>query len=126
MLVRTSSLFFKDYIIRNKIKTKVISCKTIRQKNGIACSSRNLLLNTRDEIIASKIYKLLLLKKKDLISKKKSFTEIKHKILKLGVKKIDYLKVLDVNKIIKPYVKSINNKIFIAYYLNSVRLIDNI
>ena len=44
----------------------------------------------------------------------------------MGIKKIDYLKVLDVNKVVKPYKKKSNKKIFIAYYINSVRLIDNI
>ena len=47
-------------------------------------------------------------------------------IYKLGVKKIDYIKVLNINKIIKPFKKKKKYKIFIAYYLSSVRLIDNI
>ena len=34
----------EEFIIRKKIKTKVIGCKNIREKNGIACSSRNYLL----------------------------------------------------------------------------------
>ena len=44
----------------------------------------------------------------------------------IDVSKIDYIKVLDINKIIKPYKKLSNYKIFIAYYFNSIRLIDNI
>jgi pantoate--beta-alanine ligase len=119
-------ILIKDHIYKNNINTKVISCKTVRQKNGIAYSSRNLFLNTENEIIASKIYKLLYQKKRDLIFKKISFASIKNKIFKIGVKRIDYLKILDVNKIIKPYQKSVKKKIFIAYYLNSIRLIDNI
>jgi pantothenate synthetase len=51
---------------------------------------------------------------------------IKNKILKLGANKIDYIKMLNLNKIIKPYKKTKKNKIFIAYYLKSTRLIDNI
>ena len=39
---------------------------------------------------------------------------------------VEYIKIIDINKIIKPYVKKNNYKIFIAYYLNKVRLIDNI
>ena len=39
---------------------------------------------------------------------------------------IDYIKLLDVNRIIKPYKKKNEYKIFIAYYLGSTRLIDNI
>ena len=44
----------------------------------------------------------------------------------MGVKKIDYIKIIDINKIIKPYRKKNKFKIFIAYYLGSIRLIDNI
>jgi len=43
-----------------------------------------------------------------------------------GVNKIDYVKILDVNKIIKPFLKEKKYKIFLAYYINKVRLIDNI
>ena len=47
-------------------------------------------------------------------------------IYNLGVRKIDYIEVLDVNKLIKPFKKKRKYKIFIAYYLGSTRLIDNI
>jgi len=119
-------ILINDYVIKNKIKTKIIGCKTIRQKNGIACSSRNQLLNSYSQEISSKIYKLLRLKKRDLVTKKISINSIRSKILKLGVKKIEYIKILDINKIIKPFKKLKNRKIFISYYLDSVRLIDNI
>ena len=52
---------------------------------------------------------------------------IKNKLFKLGVSKIDYIKVLDINRLVdKPYGKIKKYKIFIAYYLRSTRLIDNI
>ena len=47
-------------------------------------------------------------------------------ICKLGVKKIDYVEVLDVNKLTTPFKKKRKYKIFISYYLGSTRLIDNI
>ena len=40
-------------------KTKVIPCKTIRDRNKIALSSRNFLLNKSSLVIAAKIYKKL-------------------------------------------------------------------
>ena len=119
-------ILIKDYFNKNKINTKVISCKTIRQKNGVALSSRNLLLNKNDQKIASKIYKIIKISKKKITQKKYSIDFIKRKIFTLGIKKIEYFKILDINKIIKPYEKKNNKKIFIAYHLNSVRLIDNI
>ena len=48
------------------------------------------------------------------------------KIIELGATKIDYVKLLDINKLEKPYKKNKKYKIFIAYYLRSTRLIDNI
>jgi len=116
----------EDYIKKNKIKTKVIRCKTIREKNGIPYSSRNFLLSSKEKLIASKIYKLIIRKKKNLVKNKISSRFIKNQIFKLGSNKIDYLDVLDINKLIKPYKKNNKNKIFIAYYLGSTRLIDNI
>jgi len=44
----------------------------------------------------------------------------------LGVNKIDYIEILNVNKLVPPYKKKNIYKFFIAYYLNKVRLIDNI
>ena len=58
----------EDFIKKNNYKIKVIGCKTIREKNGIACSSRNFLLSYSEKIIASKIYKLLIKKKHSLIN----------------------------------------------------------
>ena len=45
----------KDYLRKQKIKTKIIGCKTIREKNGIAYSSRNFFLSANNKVVASKI-----------------------------------------------------------------------
>ena len=116
----------EDFIKKNHKLIKVIGCKTIREKNGIACSSRNILLSLSEKVIASKIYKLIVKKKKDLIKHKITLKEIKLLFMKLGVTKIDYVKVLDINKLIKPYRKKSELRIFVAYYLGKTRLIDNI
>ena len=44
----------------------------------------------------------------------------------MGAGLIDYVTVVDVNKTIKPYNKKRKYKIFLAYSINKVRLIDNI
>ena len=116
----------EDFIKKNNIKTKVVECKTIREKNGIAYSSRNFLLTKKEKIIASKIYKLLKNKKRFFINNSELLRKNKEKIFKLGVNKIDYIKLLDINKLIKPIKKKKKYRIFIAYYLKSIRLIDNI
>jgi len=116
----------EDFVKRNYPKIKILGCKTIREKNGIASSSRNFLLSLEEKKIASKIYKFLVSKKQKLINNKISKKIMKRKIIKFGVKKIDYIEILNINKLIKPYKKYRKFRIFIAYYLGSTRLIDNI
>ena len=41
----------------------IISCRTIRENDGLACSSRNLLLKESERIIAPKFYQTLISKK---------------------------------------------------------------
>ena len=114
------------FVKKNHTKTQVIGCKTIREKNGMACSSRNFLLSKKEKRIASTIFKLLIHRKLYLIKNKAYFRKIKRKIFKLGASKIDYIKIFDINKLIKPYKKKSKYRIFIAYYLGTTRLIDNI
>ena len=116
----------EHFVRKNYNKIKVIGCKTIRESNGIPCSSRNFLLSFNEKKIASEIYRLLIDKKKYLIKKKISLNKIKNKILELGAHKIDYIKLLDINKLIKPFKRNKKYRIFIAYYLRSTRLIDNV
>jgi pantoate--beta-alanine ligase len=116
----------EEFINKNQINTKIIGCKTIREENGVACSSRNFLLSTNDFIIASRVYKLLYKRKKLLIMKKNILKKIKNEIFQFGVKKIDYLKLIDINKQTRPFKKSKKYKLFVAYYIGSTRLIDNI
>ena len=116
----------QDFVRLNHPLTVVVGCKTIREKNGIACSSRNLLLSIKEKKTASKIYNLIKDNKKDVIKDINIIKNLKNDILKMGISKIDYLKLLDTNKLIKPFKRKINYKIFIAYYVGSTRLIDNI
>jgi len=116
----------EDFIKKNHPSCKVISCKTIREKNGIAYSSRNFLLTKNEKIIASKIFKFIKNNKKKFIKRKITIREIKEKIYSIGVSKIDYVEILNINRIIKPYKKNIKYKIFFAYYIGKIRLIDNI
>ena len=116
----------EDFVKKNHANIQVIGCKTVREKNGIAYSSRNSLLVDKEKKIASQIYHLLIKAKKSLIKNKLTINNLKRDIEKLGVKKIDYIKVLDINKIIRPYKKNRKYRIFVSYYLRSIRLIDNV
>ena len=114
--------------LEQKYKTKVISCKTIRNRNNVALSSRNLLLNKSNLILASKIYEKLVSIKKNTKNKKniRNFLNLQKKELKNNYKiKIDYLELRNINNLKISSTKK-NSRLFIAYYLNNVRLIDNL
>ena len=55
-----------------------------------------------------------------------SLNKLKHQIYDLGIKKIEYIDAINIKKlkIAKKYNE--NFKIFCAFYINKVRLIDNI
>ena len=116
----------EHFIKRNHNKVYLVKCKTIREKSGVALSSRNMLLSFKEKKIASNIYKLIIKNKKYIIKNKLTLSNIRKKITQMGVNKIDYIKLLNINNLIKPYKKSKKLKIFIAYYLGKTRLIDNI
>ena len=120
-------LLVKRYIEKN-FKSKIISCKTIRDKNKLALSSRNILLNKNDLNIAGGIARSLITFKKKLI-KKNNLTNLifvkKNELKKKYNIKIDYLELRN-TKNLKSTYKIKNAKIFIAYYINKVRLIDNL
>tara|TARA_A100001011_G_scaffold271338_1_gene280548 strand:- start:453 stop:1265 length:813 start_codon:yes stop_codon:yes gene_type:complete len=119
-------LLVKKYVEKN-FKSKIVFCKTIRDKNKLALSSRNILLDRNNLNKAGKLaedlinFKKRLLKKKNLknlIFMKKNELKRKYDI------KIDYLELRN-TKSLKLTDKITNAKIFIAYYINKVRLIDN-
>ena len=120
-------LYLVKNFIKNKYKIKVIGCKTIRNKNNLALSSRNFLFNNNElnklEIITSKFFQLKKkIKERDKINQflQKSKKEIES-IYKI---KIEYLE----NRNIKNLTISntyLNSKIFLSYYFNNIRLIDN-
>jgi len=127
--------FLVKNFVSKKFKTQVISCKTIRNSNGMALSSRNKLLNRADlksaGSIANRLFEL-----KCLLCKKNGFNDIGQKKSKELIKKlkvylikkynikIEYLECrnlinLSTNLHNKPF------KLFVSYYLNNIRLIDN-
>jgi pantoate--beta-alanine ligase len=119
-------LIVNQFIKKKYPDKKIVACKTIRDKNGVALSSRNFLLSKKEIHKASNIFKIVYKMKNKLIKNKFNFLKLKEIIYSYGVNKIDYIDLLDINKVIKPHKKNKKYKVFIAYYLGSTRLIDNI
>ena len=120
-------LYLVKSFIENKFNTKIIACKTFRDKNKVALSSRNHLLNKTDLIIASKVTKkIIVLKKniKNIKNIKKFLLNKKKEIQKIFNIKIEYLECRN-EKNLQISNQSTGSRIFVSYYLKNVRLIDN-
>ncbi len=119
-------ILVKKYIEKN-YKVKIISCKTVRNKNKLALSSRNILLNNSDLKKAEKIIKNLFLFKKKLTKKKDLKKIIFNKKKELSENYNVYIEYLELRnkKNLKISNKIKNSNLFVAYYLNKIRLIDN-
>jgi len=137
-LISPKSIFMgeKDYqqffLVKNFIeknyKTRVYVCKTIRDSNMIALSSRNSLLNKINfNILGSITNELLDLKKiiyQNRYKSQKLLRSIKKRlVVKYGVK-IEYLECRDITSL-KKNIHGASFKLFVAYYLDNTRLIDN-
>jgi len=118
-------ILIKKHIEKNGINTKIIPCKTVRDKNFIAYSSRLKRLKNYEKTNLVGIIRFLISYKKNLTSKKVnfSFSKIKNKLLSLGAKKVDYIEIIDLKTLKKPKKNKFN--LFFAFYIGKVRFIDN-
>jgi pantoate--beta-alanine ligase len=121
-------LFLVKRFIENNYPVKIFPCKTIRNKNDVALSSRNYLLDKFNLSKAGAIAKRLIKLKLQINRNKNKVSFLINKSKKRLISEfnieIEYLEarnVINLNKTIfnKRY------KLFVAYYLNKVRLIDN-
>ncbi|MEO0232116.1 MAG: pantoate--beta-alanine ligase [candidate division WOR-3 bacterium] len=110
---------------------EIIGIETVREKDGLAMSSRNVYLNEKERKEASYLYKALLYGK-ELIEKgerdaRKVKEEIKKFINRNAPKgKIQYVEIVDIENL-KP-LRKIKGEIMIALavFFGKARLIDNI
>ena len=112
--------------IKKKFKTKVVVCKTVRLDNLVPYSSRNFRLSRNEIRTASFVSKCV---HKFYLSIIKNFNNrfninlVKNTIESKKIK-TDYFEIRNKTNLSKNFNRN-NFKIFIAYYLNGIRLIDN-
>ena len=121
-------LFLVDKYIKKKHKFKIITCKTVRNEKQLALSSRNILLNKKNLNKAELLIQKLFIFKKNLKDKKniERIISMKKTELSNSLKiKIEYLELRNKFSLKKSHnIK--NSNLFIAYYVNKIRLIDNL
>jgi pantoate--beta-alanine ligase len=113
-----------------KLEVEIVGCPTSRDRNGLAKSSRNLLLSEKAKSDAGIIYSSMLEAKSalehydilDLIS------STKNKIKKIPNSKIDYVEIADASTLKPITEKKEGQKIvmLVAVFVEKVRLIDNL
>lgn len=109
-------------------KTKVVPCPTVREKSGLAMSSRNSYLSDKDNINAVNISEIL--KKAKNNAKKDSFAKIlqeaKKNLKKIPNSRIEYAQILDFSTLSQAD-KNTKKAIFaVALWIGKTRLIDNV
>ncbi|MDR1926847.1 MAG: pantoate--beta-alanine ligase [Endomicrobium sp.] len=109
-------------------RTKIISCPIVREKNGLALSSRNSYLSVDERNASVNISKILKeamqdFKHKDLVSVKKNTLD---KLQRIINSKIDYAEVVNFNDL-SIADKNTKKAVFVvAIWIGKTRLIDNI
>ena len=139
LIVQPYAAFFgeKDFqqlfLIKKMVKdlnlgVKVIGIPTVRDANGLALSSRNKLLSAKSLDIAKQIY--LNIKKIRYLNYKYSNDielYLKKKLKKSGLNNIEYIEIRESKSLKRPksIIKGKTLRVFVAIYLDDVRLIDN-
>jgi pantoate--beta-alanine ligase len=112
------------------LPTKIVGCPIVRAADGLAMSSRNILLNSEERKIAPQVYMGLKLAKK--LSKKEKYKKIQTEVgdffQNLSHIKLEYFKSTHPLTLVefKPNEKIKSGRGFIAASLGKIRLIDNI
>ena len=120
-------LLIKILIKKLNLNIKIVGCETIRERDGLAMSSRNKLLSEKDRSIAANIPKILNFAKKEYSSVrlKELRKKVEEKFKDLDGCKLEYFEIIDLSKK-SIYLKESMKRIFISVWVGKIRLIDNI
>ena len=117
----------KRMVSETQLLVKVVPCETVRDKSGMALSSRNLLLSQDDYRDATIIFKTLDFVRQKI--KEERPEDVKRKAVELfnsGSLKLEYLEFINQNSF-EPYETGDDDgACCIAAYCDGVRLIDNV
>ena len=118
----------KSLVIQKKLPTEIVGCRTFRNENGLALSSRNLRLNELELQTASKLYAVF-----TYCRNNKSKYKTPAELVAVAKQKLqedfdlEYFTLVD-EKTLQPMLEWSESQFpraFVAAYLSGVRLIDN-
>ena len=114
------------------LDVEIFSHEIVREKSGLAMSSRNQRLSASDKTKAAELFKTLSEIENEVKINPQNVKKILQKnqqnLLEIGFEKIDYLEIREEKnlKLVTNPNQSEASRIFIAAYLSKVRLIDNL
>lgn len=113
-----------------KLELQIVPCPIIREKDGLAMSSRNIRLTREERKLAPFIYKTLMLatKKKEELSPPELKDWVRSTFDKQPELRLDYFEIVEDKglKSVSTWEEGLNKVACVAVLLGSVRLIDNV
>ena len=136
-LIEPSKVFFgeKDFqqlkiieqlIFQNNLKINLIKCPSIRDSDGMSFSSRYSTFSKDEKLKFKKCAQII---NANLLKLKRDFDHkildnVKKELRSYGISKIDYFEIRNEENL-SLSMENESSRLFIAFYLNKVRVIDN-
>ena len=107
--------------------TEIIAVPTVREEDGLACSSRNQCLNAEERKQASVLHRALLAARNSAEKSAKAIVELARKMIgEVPLAEIDYVELVDAETLQPVEMTGPNSVLALAVCFGTTRLIDNI
>jgi len=121
-------LIVKEMVKQLQFKTSIISCPIEREKDGLAMSSRNMLLNEEERKAASLIPKIMKKAKEDF-NNGIAISTIRERVTTMALEeklfRLDYFEIRNAETLMEISDNSQSVVFLIALFCGKIRLIDN-
>jgi pantoate--beta-alanine ligase len=108
-------------------KIDIVAVPTVREADGLACSSRNAYLNPEERTQAAVLRKALVAAKESKAKSAKEIVDLVRKTIgEAPLARIDYVEVVDAETLQPIEALKPNSLLALAVYFGKTRLIDNI
>lgn len=115
---------------QENLKIEIVPCAIVREKDGLAMSSRNVRLTTEERKVAPRIYQILtsVKEKKQTQSIAELYEWVKNELNNVPGMEIEYFEISNAENLqqIQSFDECTYSVACVAVFLGAVRLIDNI